>query len=230
MDKKQKEQISKRMKEYRKEHPMVFTEEIRKKMGKNHKGMLGKHHSEKSKRKISEIKKTNYHPFRGKHRSEETKKKISEGVKRFRKNNPTFQKGENHPCFGKHKSHMEESIIKIRNARLKQIFPIKDSSIEVALQKALKSRGIEFQTHKLLLEKYQVDVFIPPSLIVEADGNYWHNYPDGRKEDELRDMELTNAGYTVVRFWGSEIRENINECIKTIEGLHILEGRWDSWL
>lgn len=224
MDKKQRTQISKRMKEYRKNHPMVFTEEIRQRMKENHKGMLGKNHSERTKTKISETKKTNYHPFRGRHRSEEHRKKISEGVKRFRVNNSNFQKGENHPCFGKHKSHTKETIKKIRKARLKQIFPIKDSSIEIALQKALNKEGVKFQTHKLLLGKYQVDIFIQPNLIVEADGDYWHNYPDGREEDKLKDVELTNAGYTVVRFWGSEIRTNIDECIKTIEGLHILEG------
>ena len=34
--------------------------------------------------------------------SDETRKKISDAKKEFYKNNPNFQKGENHPMFGKH--------------------------------------------------------------------------------------------------------------------------------
>lgn len=44
--------------------------------------MYGRHHSEETKKKMSEALKGENHPLYGKHRSEETRKKISEAVKR----------------------------------------------------------------------------------------------------------------------------------------------------
>jgi hypothetical protein len=38
--------------------------------------------------------------FKGKHHTEETKRKISEKLKEFRKNNPNFRKGKNNPNYG----------------------------------------------------------------------------------------------------------------------------------
>lgn len=53
----------------------------------------GSHHSEETRRKLSEVKKGENHPLYGKHHSEETKRKMSES-----------KKGGNHPMFGKHPS------------------------------------------------------------------------------------------------------------------------------
>ncbi len=52
----------------------VFSEEHKKKISKNHVGMIGKHHSEKTRNKMSE----NHVGMIEKHHSEESKKKISE--------------------------------------------------------------------------------------------------------------------------------------------------------
>ena len=88
-------------------HPLFgkhHSEESRKKMSESKKGennqMFGKHHSEESRKKMSESRKGKTPWMKGKHHSEESRKKISES-----------RKGENNPLFGKHRS--EETRKKI---------------------------------------------------------------------------------------------------------------------
>ena len=73
--------------------------------------------------------------------------------------------GRNNPNYGNHYS--EEIREKIRLSRLGRHLPIKDTSIEIALQKALKERGIKFETHKTIFG--QPDIFIKPNICIFAD-------------------------------------------------------------
>jgi group I intron endonuclease len=73
-------------------------------LGKEAPDCTGFKHTEEAKRKISEAKKGENHPFYGKNHSEESKKKMSEA-----------KKGENHPFYGK--NHSEESKKKISEGR-----------------------------------------------------------------------------------------------------------------
>ena len=57
---------------------------------------------------------------------------------------------------------------------------------------------------------YSCDFYLPKySLIIEVDGKYWHNYPFGTDLDNIRKVELINAGYKVLRFWEDELTEDI---------------------
>ena len=76
--------------------------------------MYGKHHTEETKQKISEIQSERFkdkekHPFYGKHHTEETKQKLSNSKKEL------FKYKENNPMYGKH--HTEETKQKISKAR-----------------------------------------------------------------------------------------------------------------
>lgn len=90
----------------------VPSEDARRKMSESHKRllsrekhpMLGKHHSEESKKKMSNAKKGKPSHNKGKPMSEETKKKLSESKK-------GLQSGEKNPMFGKH--HSDETKQKI---------------------------------------------------------------------------------------------------------------------
>ncbi len=117
--------------------------------------------------------------------------------------------------------------LKIREARAKQIFPLKDSSIEVKIQDYLKQLGYEFFTHQYMNEiehGYQCDILIPAlNLVIECDGDYWHKYPIGRDIDHIRTKELLSKGFKVLRLWEKEIRimglEEFKIKIQTIGGL-----------
>lgn len=111
---------------------------------------------------------------------------------------------------------------KMKEARKQQIVPKKDTSIEIKIQNFLKELNIKFEVHKYInIEHgYQCDVYIPSSnLIIECDGNYWHNYPEGTEIDKIRTTELLVAGYEVLRLWESDIRKmNIEDFKKILRG------------
>ncbi len=99
---------------------------------------------------------------------------------------------------------------RMRNQRIKQILPVKDTTIEIKIQEFLKLLGIDFFTHKYIKEiehGYQCDILIPSmNLVIECDGNYWHKYPIGNDIDNIRTKELIEKGFKVLRLWENEIR------------------------
>jgi very-short-patch-repair endonuclease len=109
--------------------------------------------------------------------------------------------------YGKDKSN--EIIKKIIEARAKQIFPAKDTSIEIKIQTFLKQMNIDFFTHQHINinHAYQCDILIPSlNTVIECDGDYWHKYPIGNDIDHLRTKELLEKGFRVLRLWEYEIK------------------------
>lgn len=190
---------------------------------------IGKKHSEVTRKKISkankglkrtiEQKKIQRQIHLGMKHTQKTKNKISKTVKIRRKerkkrlgyinSSETIEKIRNSVI--KNYKKYPEIIEKIKKARAKQIFPLKDSSIEIKTQNFLKQLNIEFYTHQYMHQikhSYQCDIIIPSkNLIIEVDGNYWHNYPIGREIDRIRTQELLEEGFNVIRLWESEINE-----------------------
>ncbi len=161
----------------------------------------GKHHSEKTKQKMSlahrglpghkpnkgSFKKGHVGLTKGRHFSEEI-------IRNMRGRPPTsgcFKKG--HISY-----HTEESRQKLRIQRLKQVIPCKDTKIEVAIQNGLTNLGIQFRKHEPIIG--QPDVFIEPNLCIFADGYYWHNLEKWKKRDKIVNNELISRGYRLLRF------------------------------
>lgn len=193
--------FKKRYKENPETHPNFnksLSEITRKKIREGNLGTFEERYGkEKAKEVIRKIKEARA----GQIVSEETKLKIKEGV--------------NQP----------EIIKKIKASRLKQIFPLKDSSIEIKVQELLTKLGIAFKKHIILTKDYpyQVDIFIPSkNLVIECDGDYWHGnkFEDFReltkkqKEvriyDYLRSAELEYNGFKVIR-----LQENLINNLNT---------------
>ena len=129
------------------------------------------------------------------------------GVQISNKKGKTFE-----DLYGKEKS--KKIKLKIREKRKTQITPVKDTSIEVKIQKFLKQLKIEFYTHQYMEieHPYQCDILIPKQeridkkTIIECFGTYWHKYPLGREIDIQRCQELRKKGYRVLVFWENEIK------------------------
>ncbi len=100
---------------------------------------------------------------------------------------------------------------KLRLIRLKQVLPSKNTSIEVKIQNFLKQLNIEFIPHKPIMNiehPYQCDVFIPSeNIIIECDGDYWHNYPIGKFMDWVRNDEISEVGIKLLRLWERDINK-----------------------
>ncbi len=81
------------------------------------------------------------------------------------------------------------------------------SSIELLIHQLLTGLGIIFETQKPI-GPYVVDIYLPnKNLIIECDGNYWHNLPGVQEKDKKRDLYLRKQGYKILRLWEDEIRE-----------------------
>lgn len=115
----------------------------------------------------------------------------------------------------------------------------KNTSIELYLRKALWNRGIRYRKNynklpgkpDIAITKYKIAVFcdseffhgkdwevLKPRLEAGNNAEYWvPKISRNRERDEEVNKELLFLGWTVIRFWGKEIKKNTDECIKVIE-------------
>jgi len=89
---------------------------------------------------------------------------------------------------------------------LKQQNSKEPTSIEKKVYNELKTRGLLFETQKLINGKFIVDAYIPSlNLIIEADGDYWHSLDRVVKKDKAENAYLTKCGYNLLRLSEHEI-------------------------
>lgn len=108
----------------------------------------------------------------------------------------------------------------------------KNTSIEVLFRKALWHRGVRYRknckdilgTPDVAIKKYKIVVF--------CDGDFWHGkeyhgvkshqkfWDEKIKRNQERDLEYTirlrDDGWTVFRFWESDIRNDVNSCVDKV--------------
>jgi len=174
---------------------------------------------------------------KGKKLTESQKKNFSSAQKKRFANSHVWNKGKKGLQIpwnkGKTDVYSENTLELIREARLHQVFPAKDTKIEKILQKRLQEKGIKFEKHKPILG--QPDIFIKPNICIFADGDYWHANPKFHKldslvsshrrlkhaskiweNDEKINQKLIQKGYNILRFWEHDINENPEKCIRKI--------------
>ena len=115
----------------------------------------------------------------------------------------------------------------------------KDTKIEVILRKALWNRGFRYRkNYKILpghpdivLTKYKIAIFcdgeffhgkdwevLKPRLEKGKNSDFWTGKISRNMErDDEINKKLLFMGWTVIRFWGEEIKRNTEECIHVIE-------------
>ena len=113
----------------------------------------------------------------------------------------------------------------------------KDSEIEVLLRQELWSRGIRYRKNVNRVYGKPDIAFIGKKIAVFCDSEFWHGYNwEERKKDFKshqefwipkiernmeRDREVTerleSEGWTVLRFWGNQIKKNASACADIIQ-------------
>jgi len=115
----------------------------------------------------------------------------------------------------------------------------KDTAIELMLRKALWKKGYRYRKNyntlpgkpDIVLTKYRIAIFcdseffhgkdwevLKPRLEKGDNSNYWVNKISRNidRDDEIN-KKLLFMGWTVIRFWGNEIKKNTDECVRVIE-------------
>ena len=112
----------------------------------------------------------------------------------------------------------------------------KDSKIEVALRRALWKAGLRYRKNVRKVFGCPDIAFLRLKIAVFCDSEFWHGYDwENRKHDFksrqefwipkierniARDKEVTEKltadGWTVIRFFGKEIKNNIENCVKIV--------------
>ena len=115
----------------------------------------------------------------------------------------------------------------------------KDTSIEVALRKALWKEGIRYRknyralpgTPDIAITKYQLAIFcdseffhgkdweiLKPRLEKGNNPDYWVKKIARHRERDIRnDQKLLAMGWTVIHFWGKDILKKTDECTSAIK-------------
>ncbi len=203
---------------------------------KHPRGMLGKRHSEEICRKISIA-------HKGKKVSEETKNKLRIALKNRKLSEEHKRKIS---IIHKGKKHSEETKRKMSEAHKGRMFSketcrkislalkkgyasgvikinynkkSKDTSIEILIENELKKNNFNYEKQKHIKDVGIVDFFLPEyNIIIECDGDYWHNRPEAKKKDIQRDfISMFLYQYKTIRFWENEINNSLEKCIKIIK-------------
>lgn len=181
-------------------------------------GMTGRKRqpfSEEHRRKLSEAKRGDKHPLYGVGHSIETRKKMSRSHTGKRLT-PEHRANISKSLMGRKVS--EATRAKLRAARLKQVLPVKDTTIELLIQRELDNKEIDYDTHLPVCGICQPDIVIEKlKLVIFCDGDYWHNLPSYIERDSKINEILMKNGWKVYRFWEHEIRADPSLCIDIIK-------------
>lgn len=113
----------------------------------------------------------------------------------------------------------------------------KDSQIEILLRKELWKRGLRYQKNATGIFGKPDLVFKGKKVAVFCDSEFWHGYNWNERKKDFKshqefwipkiernmerdkevNNELINQGWTVLRFWGKDIKKNVSKCSDIIE-------------
>ncbi|RKM56866.1 very short patch repair endonuclease [Butyrivibrio sp. CB08] len=115
----------------------------------------------------------------------------------------------------------------------------KDTKIEVILRKELWKRGYRYRKNydrlpghpDIVITKYKIAIFcdgeffhgkdweiLRPRLEKSNNSEFWiSKISRNRERDNDINKRLLFEGWTVIRFWGTDIKKKPEECIKVIE-------------
>jgi very-short-patch-repair endonuclease len=98
----------------------------------------------------------------------------------------------------------------------------RDTAPELGILALLESIGVEYVRQVPLADITVADFYLPKQrIVIYADGNYWHHYPEGRQKDRDQVEVLTKLGFAVLRFWESDIEKDkigtLHQILKVIK-------------
>ena len=131
---------------------------------------------------------------------------------------------------------MADDLTPEQRRRNMQAIKSKDTTIELALRKALWSKGIRYRKNcKTLIGKPDIAI-TKYKIAVFCDSEYWHGFDWENRNQKIksnreywipkiernmaRDKEVNAAleqeGWIVIRFWERQIRKELDNCVDEV--------------
>ena len=131
---------------------------------------------------------------------------------------------------------MTDRLTPDQRRRAMQAVKAKDSQIELLLRRGLWAQGYRYRLHDKNLPGKPDIVFVSERVVIFCDSEFWHGYDWELRKLEIktnqefwhkkiqrnieRDHEVTeqlrNQDWIVLRFWGHDIKQDLDGCIKVI--------------
>ena len=114
-----------------------------------------------------------------------------------------------------------------------------NTKIEAILRKALWNKGYRYRKNytelpgkpDIVLTKYKIAIFcdgeffhgkdwgvLKPKLEKGNNSEYWvKKITKNRERDEEVNKKLLSMGWTVIRFWGNDIKKHTEDCVQVVE-------------
>ena len=134
---------------------------------------------------------------------------------------------------------MTDNLTKEQRHKNMKNIKSKNTSIEVDLRRALWQKGYRYRKNynelpgkpDIVLSKYKIVIFcdseffhgkdwevLKPRLEKGNNSEYWvKKIERNREHDQEINKQLLYFGWTVIRFWGKEIKQDVSQCVKVIE-------------
>lgn len=134
---------------------------------------------------------------------------------------------------------MSDDMTKEQRHKNMQHIKSSNTKIEVLLRTALWKRGYRYRKNykslpgkpDIVLTKYKIAIFcdgeffhgkdwevLKPKLENSNNSEYWiSKISRNRERDDEVNKKLLFMGWTVIRFWGNDIKKHTDECVKVIE-------------
>ena len=134
---------------------------------------------------------------------------------------------------------MADDLTKEQRRKNMQHIRSNNTKIEEILRKALWNKGYRYRKNfkdlpgkpDIVITKYKIAIFCDGEFFHGKDwevlkqrlensnnSEYWINkISKNMHHDDQVNKELMFMGWTVIRFWGNDIKKNTDECIKVID-------------
>ena len=127
---------------------------------------------------------------------------------------------------------MTDVFSRKKRSQIMSLVKNKNTDIELILRKKLWSKGFRFRTNYKITGK--PDIALPKfKAAIFCDGDFWHGRTYKKegikykkfwknkietniKRDKSVNRELKKLGWTIIRFWKSQILKNPNQCVDDI--------------
>lgn len=132
---------------------------------------------------------------------------------------------------------MSDHLTKEERTKNMKAVKSKDSKIELKLRKALWHEGFRYRKHYTDIPGKPDIAFIRNKVAIFCDSEFWHgkNWVQRKKDfksnqkfwhskiernierDKEVNYKLEEIGWTVIRFWGNEIKNETKKCVSIIK-------------